>query len=327
MRSPSCRIKSEEHAKALLVILTLIPLTSSLTSIVQTLSSRYAIVLGGYGPGYTELSKVEVVRHDKVCHNAVTDIPPALARFLGDTSGLAEFVDDKVMFCRHTACWRLDMRNNTWARSASLHVERDQAASVSLGERMAVIGGQGPQGGVTASQLELYDPVEDVWTVRDDLSLEVGRFSFCAVPLNSSSLMVLGGWGSSGQPLASVEVLNLDTGTWRPGPQLTRPRYGHTCLLTEMGGRQGVMVAGGALTGKIVEFLDLKTGNWEELASTNYKIDGHKLILVEGIPTIFSWENIEQFNGKSWELQPFRLPQSRSAFAVTSVPGHLVRGC
>ena len=78
-----------------------------------------------------------MVRHDKVCHNAVTDIPPALARFLGDTSGLAEFVDDKVnflvfryflnivfqvMFCRHTACWRLDMRNNTWARSASLHV-------------------------------------------------------------------------------------------------------------------------------------------------------------------------------------------------------------
>ena len=25
--------------------------------------------------------------------------------------------------------------------------------------------------------------------------------------------------------------------------------------------------------------------------------DGHKLILIEGIPTIFSWENIEQFNG------------------------------
>ena len=25
--------------------------------------------------------------------------------------------------------------------------------------------------------------------------------------------------------------------------------------------------------------------------------DGHKLILVEGIPTLFSWENIEQFDG------------------------------
>ena len=27
--------------------------------------------------------------------------------------------------------------------------------------------------------------------------------------------------------------------------------------------------------------------------------DGHKLILVEGIPTIFSWENIEQFDGEN----------------------------
>ena len=57
---------------------------------------RYAVVLGGYGPGYTELSMVEVVRHDRVCRNIISDIPPALARFLGDVSGLAEFVDDKV---------------------------------------------------------------------------------------------------------------------------------------------------------------------------------------------------------------------------------------
>ena len=33
-------------------------------TIVQTLSSRYAIVLGGYGPGYTELSQVRpLTRH------------------------------------------------------------------------------------------------------------------------------------------------------------------------------------------------------------------------------------------------------------------------
>ena len=120
---------------------------------------------------------------------------------------------------------------------------------------MAVIGGRGPQDGLTEQQVELYDPVEDVWTVRDDLALEVGRFSFCAVALNSSSLMVLGGWGAAGQPLASTEILDLDSGTWRPGPALTRPRYGHTCLLTELGGRPGLMVAGGALTGQAPQHL------------------------------------------------------------------------
>jgi len=307
----------------------LVLLHNSSATIVQTLSSRYAVVLGGYGPGYTELSMVEVVKHNKVCNNSISDIPPALARFLGDVSGLAEFVGDQIMFCRHTSCWRLDLKRNKWQRAASLKFERDQAASVSLGDQMVVIGGQGPtrsENGLINSQVEVYNVKEDSWELRDDLSMEYGRFSFCAVPVNESSLMVLGGWGKEG-PLDSVQILDMDTGTWRQGPSLPKPRYGHTCLLTEVAGSQGVMVAGGALTGNEVSFLDLGTMSWKKLPSLNYKIDGHKLILVEGIPTIFSWENIEQFDGKLWKLQQFRLSQSRSAFTVTSVPGHLVRGC
>ena len=84
--------------------------------------------------------------------------------------------------------------------------ERDQAASVSLGDRMLIIGGQGAdgEGGVTASEVELYDPAEDTWSLREDLGMEEGRSRFCAVPLNSTSLMVLGGWGEAG-PLVSVQ--------------------------------------------------------------------------------------------------------------------------
>ena len=47
----------------------MIPTISS--TIVQTLSSRYAVVLGGYGPGYTELNNVEVVKHDGVCRGSI----------------------------------------------------------------------------------------------------------------------------------------------------------------------------------------------------------------------------------------------------------------
>ena len=53
------------------VILCLVPRALSTPFIVQSLSSRYAIVLGGYGPGYSELKRVEVVKHDKVCQNAI----------------------------------------------------------------------------------------------------------------------------------------------------------------------------------------------------------------------------------------------------------------
>ena len=71
-------------------------MAQSQSTIVQSLSSSYAVGLGGYGPGYSELAMVEVVKHDKVCKEVIADIPPALARFLGDVSGLAEFVDNKV---------------------------------------------------------------------------------------------------------------------------------------------------------------------------------------------------------------------------------------
>ena len=216
------------------------------------------------------------------------------------------------MFCRHSACWRLDLANNTWSRAASLHQERDQAASVVLGEdRMMVVGGQGEKG--ATSQVEIYSAANDTWSLRPDLALPEGRFSFCAVALSPRAVMVLGGWGSEG-PLSQVSLLDLETGQWQAGPSLTTPRYGHTCLVTELAGRRGVLVAGGALTGNKVEFLDLQTNSWEDIAPTNYRIgrnnwqsqdrqslicvpDGHKLILVEGIPTIFSWENIEQFDG------------------------------
>ena len=108
--------------------------------IVQSLSSNYGLVLGGYGPGYEELRKVEVVKHNKVCPDAIrqvwsdemhnwrsgiifefvqllasflikacpykfifsSDVPMENRRFLGDISGMAEFVgNDSVIFCRH----------------------------------------------------------------------------------------------------------------------------------------------------------------------------------------------------------------------------------
>ena len=83
--------------------------------------------------------------------------------------------------------------------------------------------------------------------------------------------MVLGGWGNEG-PLDSVQILDMDTGAWSDGPSLPKARYGHTCLLTEVAGSRGVMVAGGALTGNSVNFLDLGTMEWKEPPPLNYKI-------------------------------------------------------
>ena len=85
----------------------------------KSLSSRYAVVLGGYGPGYQELKEVEVVKHNKVCQGAISNVPLELDRFLGDdVSGMAEYVTSResVLFCRHSSCWMLRMGPNKWKR-------------------------------------------------------------------------------------------------------------------------------------------------------------------------------------------------------------------
>ena len=53
------------------IIVTLSGKSYCVPFIVQSLSSNYALVLGGYGPGYKELRKVEVVKHNKVCPNVI----------------------------------------------------------------------------------------------------------------------------------------------------------------------------------------------------------------------------------------------------------------
>lgn len=114
--------------------------------VVQSLSSNYGIVLGGYGwvfffrekeyvdhilfhisslglqfflnhrPGYKELREVEVVKHDKICSGVIKDVPTESGRFLGDISGMAEYLNGSVIFCRHKSCWRLDVARNSWSK-------------------------------------------------------------------------------------------------------------------------------------------------------------------------------------------------------------------
>ena len=57
-----------------------------------------------------------MVKHDKVCSDVIKDVPAESGRFLGDVSGMAEYVNGSVVFCRHSACWRLDVAKNSWQK-------------------------------------------------------------------------------------------------------------------------------------------------------------------------------------------------------------------
>ena len=47
-----------------------------------------------------------------------SNVPRELGRFLGDVSGMAEYVTSResVLFCRHSSCWMLRMGPNKWKR-------------------------------------------------------------------------------------------------------------------------------------------------------------------------------------------------------------------
>ncbi len=84
-------------------------------------------------------------------------------------------------------------------------------------------------------------------------------FSFCAAPVNSSAIVIIGGYSKGEGALASVELLDIESGRWETMADLPKARFGHACLYMELAGAEGILVSGGALTGDRVDFLDLKT--------------------------------------------------------------------
>lgn len=77
------------------------------------------------------------------------------------------------------------------------------------------------------------------------------------MPINRTALVVVGGYTENGAT-DSVEVLDLQSRRSESGTPLPRARYGHSCLLMEWQGRDGVLVSGGALTGRDVVFYDIQ---------------------------------------------------------------------
>ena len=43
-------------------------------------------------------------------------VPVENGRFLGDVSGMAEYVNGSVLFCRHSSCWKLNVIKNEWKK-------------------------------------------------------------------------------------------------------------------------------------------------------------------------------------------------------------------
>jgi N-acetylneuraminic acid mutarotase len=112
--------------------------------------------------------------------------------------------------------------------------------------KIYAIGGAGPSG--LLNSVEAYDPtaVMPQWT-QVSASLNTGRQDFAAVVGLDNRIYAIGGFGTRGKPLDSVEVCDAAVGHWSTLPiTLPEARYGHAAVVGPagriyiLGGRVGV---------------------------------------------------------------------------------------
>jgi len=108
-----------------------------------------------------------------------------------------------------------DPLTNTWdSDKAELPTPRLNLKAVELNGKIYTIGGHlGPQDGYLAlTTVEAYDPANDTWTTKADMSRP--RFFFAACVLNEK-IYVFGGGKNCDNAWSSVEVYDPVTNTWK----------------------------------------------------------------------------------------------------------------
>ena len=123
--------------------------------------------------------------------------------------------------------------------------------AIGLAEGALIISGAARLGVETPGQPQSNPLIESVEFFSQGLlhsgpRLVPARRDFCATELPDGSILVTGGFDSSGNPLTSTAVLKAGAPRWIEGPALSVPRAHHTATLLEDG---SVLIAGGLSAG------------------------------------------------------------------------------
>ncbi len=175
----------------------------------------------------------------------------------------------------------------TWTESGSLDSARASHTMTRLfGGRLLAAGGAG--GGGTLGSAALFDPGSGTWTATG--SLTTPRSAHTATLIsnrppacrpNCRKVVIAGGLGSDGRPLASAELFDPETGTWTATGALTSARSSHTATL--LGTGRILVVGGSDASGQLLataELFDPLTGTWTATASLGNARSSHTATLL-----------------------------------------------
>jgi N-acetylneuraminic acid mutarotase len=142
-------------------------------------------------------------------------------------------------------------------------------------------------GGIRADQalssVELYEPSSGAWTVAPGLS--AARSSHTATQLRGRGadgrVVVVGGAGTSGAPLASTEIYDPQARAWSTGTPLSSARSAHTATLLPDG---RILVVGGVGADgdplALAEIYNPTTRSWSAAGALSRARSGHTTTLL-----------------------------------------------
>jgi N-acetylneuraminic acid mutarotase len=153
-----------------------------------------------------------------------------------------------------------------WTTTGNMNTARAlQTATLLPNGTVLVAGGDGsngfPMAAVGLTSAEIYDPSTSTWTATG--SMTTGRYSHTATLLPNGTVLVAGGYASSGY-VASAEIYDPSTGLWTITGSMNIARYCHTATLLPNGTvlvAAGYDYASGSLSAS-AEIYDPSTGIW-----------------------------------------------------------------
>ena len=174
------------------------------------------------------------------------EIPPHRQR---GAAGTVVYKDMIYMVCGivngHTSGWVpwmdvYDPATNSWNELPDAPRARDHLQVAVAQDQLVVAGGRrsGYQGQgleATVAETDIYDFKTGKWRTLDSPSGDIPtkRAGFTAVSTGNSVILMGGESGSQVPAHSEAEMLNPDTGIWKPMPSLKRGRHGTQAILSE----------------------------------------------------------------------------------------------
>jgi len=159
------------------------------------------------------------------------------------------------------------------------------------------------------------------------------RYGHIAIPLASGKVLVIGGTGTGGTPIASCELFDPTPKTWAATGSLNNARSGHTATLLASG---KVLVTGGDSVGNTAEVYDPTAGTWATVGNMTMARTGHSaillnsgLVLIAGgeVPSTFPSTYCEIFDpslNAFYRSASLNVPRYECALAINSSTGQVL---